>query len=217
MMAVEGSGAEPAGTYRPTARTGTLMRSQTHSRCRLDAQGARLLSRVKRAHGTDRGVERCVLGVIQYALGGVELLRGHGQRIEPNPIEALGVVDQRRIAAARARHRRFRAPRPRPVRRRAVRAAAAPRGDRRSSSDFQSRMRMVGSAQASIFSTGSTSTELAPAPFSCSRVSQNTFSRHTACTATRSSQALERNDRRRLAARQELRDGRQSGARARAA
>ena len=41
-------------------------------------------------------------------------------------------------------------------------------------------------AQASIFSTGSTSTELAPAFFRLSSVSQNTFSRHTACTATRS-------------------------------
>src|ERR1700731_2649498 len=29
MIAVEGNGADPAGTYRPTARTGTLMRSQT--------------------------------------------------------------------------------------------------------------------------------------------------------------------------------------------
>ncbi len=29
MMAVEGNGAEPAGTYRPTARTGTWMRSQS--------------------------------------------------------------------------------------------------------------------------------------------------------------------------------------------
>ena len=29
MMAVEGSGAEPAGTYSPTARSGTLMRSQS--------------------------------------------------------------------------------------------------------------------------------------------------------------------------------------------
>src|ERR1700728_940707 len=28
MMAVDGRGAEPAGTYRPTARTGTLTRSQ---------------------------------------------------------------------------------------------------------------------------------------------------------------------------------------------
>ena len=39
-------------------------------------------------------------------------------------------------------------------------------------------------AQASIFSTGRTSSELAPAAFRFSRVSQNTFSRHTACTAT---------------------------------
>src|SRR5882757_4787376 len=29
MIAVEGNGAEPAGTYSPTARTGTLMRSHT--------------------------------------------------------------------------------------------------------------------------------------------------------------------------------------------
>jgi hypothetical protein len=29
MIAVEGSGAEPAGTYKPTARIGTLRRSQT--------------------------------------------------------------------------------------------------------------------------------------------------------------------------------------------
>src|SRR6202043_457384 len=29
MMAVEGSGADPAGTYRPTARIGTLKRSHT--------------------------------------------------------------------------------------------------------------------------------------------------------------------------------------------
>ena len=29
MTAVEGSGAEPAGTYRPTARMGTLRRSHT--------------------------------------------------------------------------------------------------------------------------------------------------------------------------------------------
>ena len=29
MMAVEGSGAEPAGTYSPTARTGTLKRSHS--------------------------------------------------------------------------------------------------------------------------------------------------------------------------------------------
>src|ERR1700693_4833035 len=40
--------------------------------------------------------------------------------------------------------------------------------------------------QASIFSTGSTSSALAPAFFRLSSVSQNTFSRHTACTATRS-------------------------------
>src|SRR6202034_1429140 len=39
---------------------------------------------------------------------------------------------------------------------------------------------------ASIFSTGSTSSALAPAFFRLSSVSQNTFSRHTACTATRS-------------------------------
>src|SRR5690606_1709030 len=38
--------------------------------------------------------------------------------------------------------------------------------------------------QDSIFSTGSTSSELAPAFLRFSRVSQNTFSRHTACTAT---------------------------------
>src|SRR5580704_2951606 len=40
--------------------------------------------------------------------------------------------------------------------------------------------------QASIFSTGKTRRALAPAFFRLSRVSQNTFSRHTACTATRS-------------------------------
>src|SRR6202022_2806871 len=39
---------------------------------------------------------------------------------------------------------------------------------------------------ASIFSTGRTSTELAPALFRSSSSSQNTFSRQTACTATRS-------------------------------
>ena len=43
-----------------------------------------------------------------------------------------------------------------------------------------------GRPQASIFSTGSTSSALAPAFFRLSRVSQNTFSRHTAWTATRS-------------------------------
>src|SRR6185369_7029718 len=39
---------------------------------------------------------------------------------------------------------------------------------------------------ASIFSTGNTRMELAPARFRLSRVSQNTFSRHTAWTATMS-------------------------------
>src|SRR5256885_1742824 len=39
---------------------------------------------------------------------------------------------------------------------------------------------------ASIFSTGNTRSALAPACFSRSSVSQKTFSRHTACTATRS-------------------------------
>ena len=46
---------------------------------------------------------------------------------------------------------------------------------------FQSTMRM---AQASIFSTGSTRSALAPAFFRLSSVSQNTFSRHTAWIAT---------------------------------
>src|SRR5262249_21890355 len=41
-----------------------------------------------------------------------------------------------------------------------------------------------GPAHASIFSTGSTRSALAPAFFRLSSVSQNTFSRHTACTAT---------------------------------
>ncbi len=73
MMAVEGSGAEPAGTYRPTARTGDADPLADHSRRGLDAQRTRRLRRVEPAHGTDRVVERRVLGSIQCALGCGEL------------------------------------------------------------------------------------------------------------------------------------------------
>ena len=60
--------------------------------------------------------------------------------------------------------------------------------------------------QASIFSTGRTSRSLAPAFFRLSSVSQNTFSRHTAWTATRFERALKWDNRRRLRARQESSD-----------
>jgi hypothetical protein len=45
---------------------------------------------------------------------------------------------------------------------------------------------------ASIFSTGSTSIELAPASLKLLERLQNTFSRHTACTATLSSRPSSR-------------------------
>src|SRR5208283_6188751 len=121
------------------------------------------------------------------ALGGIELLRRYRQSLEPDPIEALRVVDQRSIAAAPhgiddLAHRGHDA-RSVALRGALQNRAAIGGAERFPVDDAHGRE----SAQASIFSTGRTSTELAPTPFSCSRVSQKTFSRHTACTATRSS------------------------------
>ena len=108
--------------------------------------------------------------------GGVDLGCTDAQCLGGVAVEAQRVFTQCRVALfAHARddctHRRedFAAV----VRRGARERGAAPsRVERRPVEDLQ--------AHASIFSTGSTSSELAPAFFRLSRVSQNTFSRHTA-------------------------------------
>src|SRR5690606_21158483 len=117
---------------------------------------------------------------IQLALGFVEFLRGDLQRVQRGAIETFGETQQRRIAVLAhllddgARqlfdvlHR---------IEAGAGQRRAAARGIKCVPFEYLH-------FHPSIFSTGSTSMALAPAAFRLSSVSQNTFSRHTACTAT---------------------------------
>ena len=75
-MTVEGSGAEPAGTYRPTARIGHADALAAHARRGLDAQRRRQLAPRESARTLSiaRSSAACCSGV-SGALGGGELLR----------------------------------------------------------------------------------------------------------------------------------------------
>ena len=61
MIAVEGSGAVPAGTYRPTASSGTIMRSQTTPGAVSRRSGASVCASWKRVTVSIARVERGVL------------------------------------------------------------------------------------------------------------------------------------------------------------
>ena len=141
-----------------------------------------LLRRVERRDVRHGPLERGNLPGQQRRAGGGELRRTHRQAIQPHLVETLGQPQQRGIAFGADR----------------ADEAGDIRGD--VGARLKRRPRQRGAAagriqflpvqnahdHTSIFSTGSTSMALAPAFFRLSSVSQNTFSRHTACTATRS-------------------------------
>jgi len=90
MMAVEGSGAEPAGTYRPTARIGTLIRSHCTPGAVFDAQRRRHLRRVKAMYGRYRALDGGILLRTQRSFCLGELLRRDLQPREAHAVKLFG-------------------------------------------------------------------------------------------------------------------------------
>src|SRR5690606_21203196 len=146
---------------------------------------ARRLRGVEAPHIGDRDVDGGERRRRECLLRRGQLRLAHPEAVELYPVVARGELDERRIAVTpdllddaphlgaalfgiaqhRTREQRFLL----------VRVQRLPAADGK----------VHGFApQASIFSTGRTSSELAPASLRFSSVSQNTFSRHTACTAT---------------------------------
>src|SRR5579859_5554385 len=142
---------------------------------------------MKRAHRGNRGVDGRVLGRAQCPLGSVELPVRYGEVRELHAVVAQGQLLECIIAPQSDRFD----------------DVSGGRGDRRGialrrtqqrGGTLRRRQRIPiedahgggAGGYASIFSTGRTSTEVAPALFRSSSSSQNTFSRHTVCTATRS-------------------------------
>ena len=181
MMAVEGSGAEPAGTYSPTARIGTLKRSQSTPGAVSTRSGAGTLRRVKRAHVGDRALEgRVLLRRSARARRRRIPARDTASASSRTAIEALGQRQQRRIAVAAHRlddvARRGRdAPRPRAAPGAASAARRCAGGQRFPVEDAHGIVR----PQASIFSTGRTSTERRARALQVSRASPRTRFRGT--------------------------------------
>src|SRR5690606_34613061 len=138
------------------------------------------LRSVESPHIVDRRLDGRDLPPFELRLRVVEFLRRHLQRFELRAVKALGKAQQRGITVAPdflddgARQLLHVVQR---IQARTGQRLAAPGG-------IQFVPVQYLHVQSSIFSTGSTSMALAPAAFRLSSVSQNTFSRHTACTAT---------------------------------
>src|SRR6185312_8379286 len=140
---------------------------------------------VEHAHVLDRTLDRCDLLRRQRTACSRELLATDRELAHLHTVELLRVRAQRGIAVAThgvddLSHavQDIRALILRGARERGALAFGI---ERIPLEDFH---RDFGHGQASIFSTGNTRRALAPAFFRLSSVSQNTFSRHTACTAT---------------------------------
>ena len=185
MIAVEGSGALPAGTYRPTARIGRTTRSHTTPGAVSTRIGAADLGRVKPgdvANGCFDG-GHAPPGRLRPAAAAASssLTR---RFVELDPVERRGQAPQGAIAVPPDFVDDPRAPARRPRAR--ARTAGRSRAARRAGSSRRGPVDGLQQARGhgSIFSTGSTSNELAPAFLRFSSVSQKTFSRQTTWTAT---------------------------------
>ncbi len=183
MMAADGKGAVPAGTYSPTASIGWLMRSQrTPGIVSTEIGAGRCASWKPRTLRIARSIAASCAGV----------------RLASATAMSSGVTRNTRCRrhrsgastrAAQRRHLAYGLDDGRCAARDSLVIASAGRRSRASrSATVQRRPCMYRDThQASIFSTGRTRSELAPAAFRFSSVSQNTFSRQTAWTATLSS------------------------------
>ncbi len=82
ISAVEGRGAVPAGTYRPTLSIGRDTRSQRTPSTGVDDEGLRQLRPVERLDVRGRGTNGRPLPLGKALLGGVELRNAYLQRIQ---------------------------------------------------------------------------------------------------------------------------------------